>query len=264
MFILHLETSAAQKDLLIAELWERNTAGVTEQEIPGGRCALTAYFEHRFDASEFADYNPRWEAAENRDWIAVSQSLWTPVLVGSRFYLAPAWSDEPGPPGRLRIDMDPGQAFGTGWHASTQLCLEAMERHVRPGDSVLDVGAGSGILCVAASLLGAQPIYACDIDPAAVASANARFRSGGVPVGLFAGSVRSVRDAAVDVVVANINAESLTALAPEICRIRKPNGRAIVSGFSLRDAGRVCRAFGACSETLEKADWAALVCPSPA
>ncbi|HOK47450.1 MAG TPA: 50S ribosomal protein L11 methyltransferase [Bryobacteraceae bacterium] len=264
MFILHLETNAAEKDLLIAELWERGTAGVTEQNVPGGGCTLAAYFEHRFDASEFAAYNPRWEAAENRDWIAVAQSLWTPVLVGSRFYLAPAWSDEPAPPGRFRIDMDPGQAFGTGWHTSTQLCLEAMERCVRPGDSVLDVGTGTGILCLAASLLGASPIYACDIDPAAVASASARFRSGGVPVGLFTGSVRSVRDAAADVIVANINAETLMALAPEICRIRKPQGRAILSGFSVRDAERVRRAFGGCSETLEKEDWAALVCLSPA
>jgi hypothetical protein len=112
MLILHLESSAAAKDILIAELWERGTAGITEQETPDGGCILSAFFEHQFDTSELAPNNPRWEAAEERDWVAVSQSLWSPVLVGRRFYLAPEWSADPTPPGRIRLDMHPGQACG--------------------------------------------------------------------------------------------------------------------------------------------------------
>jgi ribosomal protein L11 methyltransferase len=260
MFVLLLESSAAQKEFLVAELWERGTSGITEEELPGGGCLLAAFFEDKFDTADLAAYNPRWEAAEDRDWIAVSQALWSPVLVGERFYLTPEWSAEPAPPGRLRIEMRPGQACGTGWHQATQLCLEAMERHVRPGASVLDVGAGSGILSVAAALLGAAPIYACDIDAAAVAAAGARFRAEGIPVRLFVGSARSVRSAAADVVVANINAEALVALAPDIARIRRPRGHVILSGFPPRHAARVREAFGACSETLERDNWVALVC----
>ncbi len=260
MFILHLESSAGQKDLLIAELWERGTAGINEQDAPRGRCVLAAFFEHQMDTADLAAYDPRWEIAEDRDWVAVSQSLWSPVLVGERFYLAPPWSNDPTPPGRLRIDMESGQACGTGWHQATQLCLEAMERHIHPGNSVLDVGTGSGILCIAAFILGASPIYGCDIDPAAVAAASARLRAATVPARLYAGSVRSVRDAAVDLVVANINAETLVALAPEIARIRKPGGRTILSGFPTRHAGRVRDAFGGCTDTLEKENWVGLVC----
>ncbi len=260
MLILHLESSAAQKDFLIAELWVRGATGFAEQEAPGGGWQLAGFFENKIDTTDFAAYNPRWEFAEDRDWVAVSQALWSPVLVGERFYLAPAWSTDPAPAGRLRIDMHAGQACGTGWHQATQLCLEAMERHLRPGTAVLDLGAGSGILSIAAALLGASPVYACDIDPAAVAAANARFLAERVPALLFTGSVRSVRDAAVDLVVANINAETLVALAPDIVRVRKPGGRIILSGFPSRNAARVRQAFGASVETLEKDNWVALVC----
>jgi ribosomal protein L11 methyltransferase len=200
------------------------------------------------------------ERAENRDWVAVSQSLWSPVLVGNRFYLAPEWSTDPTPPGRIRLNMHPGQACGTGWHQATQLCLEAMERHVRPGLSVLDVGTGSGILSVAAALLGAAPVFACDIDTEAVMAAAARFRAEGVLARVFAGSVRSVRDAAVDLVVANINAKTLVALSSDIVRARRPGGRFVLSGFPPRHAAQVREAFGAFAETLERENWVALVC----
>ena len=118
--------------------------------------------------------------------------------VGERFFLVPEWRDDPAPPGRFRIAVNPGMAFGTGVHETTQLCIEALERVVRPGIAVLDVGTGSGILAQAARLLGAAKVYACDIDPVAVAIAG----NG------FIGSVNAVASAKVDVVVANISPEA--------------------------------------------------------
>jgi ribosomal protein L11 methyltransferase len=251
MLALHLECSAGEKDLLIAELWQQGAAGIVEEDAPGARARLTAFFDRPIVAADFAAFNPRWETVPDRDWVQVSQSQWSPIEVGARFYLVPAWSREPAPPGRLRLVMNPGQACGTGWHPATQLCLQAMERHVAPGSSLLDLGTGSGILAVAASLLGASPVYACDIDPAAVFAAR-------VP-NLFLGSARSIRSASLDVVVANLNAEALLALAPQIARIRKPSGRAILSGFPRRHLDRVQAAFPAHTDLLEQDGWIALV-----
>jgi ribosomal protein L11 methyltransferase len=260
MLVLHLQCAAGEKDHLIAELWERGTAGITEEDAPGGRAHLAVFFEQPIDVADLAAWQPRWEPVEDRDWVQIAQSQWSPVLVGERFYLVPAWSQDSAPPGRLRLVMNPGQACGTGWHPATQLCLEAMERHVFPGAVVLDVGTGSGILAVAAALLGAGPIYACDIDPDAVLAARDRLLEERVESNLFVGSVGSVRSAAIDVVVANINAETLLDLAPEIARIRKPAGRAILSGFPSRHLERVRAAYPARSEVFEKEGWIALVC----
>ena len=260
MHVLRLECSAQEKDRLIAELWERGTAGITEEDAPGARSCLAAFFEEPINVADLAAWQPRWEPVEDRDWVQASQSQWSPLLVGERFYLVPAWSRDPAPPGRFRLVMDPGQACGSGWHPATQLCLEAMERHVFPGAAVLDLGTGSGILTVAAALLGAGPIYACDIDPDAALVACSRLRQEGVAAGLFVGSARSVRSASIDVVVSNINAETLLDLAPEIARIRKPAGRAILSGFPRRHLDRVRAAFPAHTAILEKEDWVALVC----
>jgi ribosomal protein L11 methyltransferase len=251
MLALHLECSAEEKDRLIAELWQQGTAGIIEEDAPGARARLTAFFDQPIATEDLAAWNPRWETVPDRDWVQVSQAQWSPLEVGARFYLVPAWSQAPAPPGRIRLVMNPGQICGTGWHPATQLCLRAMERHIAPGSSLLDLGTGSGILAVAAALLGASPVYACDIDPASVFAAR-------VP-NLFLGSARSVRSESLDVVVANINAEALLALAPQIARIRKAASRLILSGFRHPDLERVAAAFPARTELLEQDDWIALV-----
>src|ERR1700720_323256 len=129
---------------------------------------------------------------EDRDLLIAE--LWEQ---GSRFFLVPAWRDDPAPAGRFRITVNPGMAFGTGVHETTQLCLEALEKYLTPGMTVLDVGTGSGILAEAARLLGARFVYACDTDPVAVQIAGHG----------FVGSVDAIAGASVDLVVANISPE---------------------------------------------------------
>jgi ribosomal protein L11 methyltransferase len=259
MFSLYLECRQEEKDRLIAELWEHESSGITESDLAGGACGLRAFFENDAEATglahEFSSWSPRCEGEESRDWIAVARSRLEPMCVGSRFYLVPEWRDDPTPPGRLRIEVNPGMAFGTGAHETTQLCLEALERELKPGVRVLDVGTGSGILARAAALLGGGLVVACDIDPIAIELARQAFS--------FVGTVNAVRDASMGLVVANISPEAIITLAPQLMRVLAAGGMIIVSGFELAEVPAVAdglRAQGGHIRTSHsKGNWADLV-----
>ncbi len=226
MFSLFLQCSPADNDDLSSQLWELGTCGI--QEEPGGLRAFFDVADPGAIADRFrASYRPVLRQEDPVDWEQVSRDAWPPLEVGERFFLVPPWRDDPTPPGRLRLEMTPGMACGTGHHPATQLCLEALERTVKPGDTVVDIGAGSGILSVAARLLGAGLVVACDIDLAAVASAKERL--GTAP--LFAGSADAIQAGIADVIVANISSATVEALAREFERIAKPRATLIVSGF---------------------------------
>jgi ribosomal protein L11 methyltransferase len=148
------------------------------------------------------------------------------MLVGESFFLVAPWREDPTPIGRLRLEITPGMACGTGRHPATQLCLEALESYARPGDFVLDVGTGSGILSAAARLLGASTIVSCDIDSAAISVARERLDSA-----LFVGTADAVRGGVADIVLANIDSAAIEHLSAEFARVRKPLSTLIVSGF---------------------------------
>jgi len=259
MFSLYVECGQEEKDRLIAELWERGSSGITELDLAAGICGLRAFFESDAESptlvNEFARWAARSESEEPRDWIAEARTKLEPMCVGARFFLVPEWRDDPTPPGRFRIEVNPGMAFGTGAHESTQLCLEALEREVRPGMTMLDVGSGSGILAVAARLLGARTVIACDIDPVTVAVAKQPLA--------FVGSADALAPACVDLVAANISPETIIVLAPELIRVLRPGGALIVSGFEAAEAGTVAKALGARGGTLRsstsKRTWVAQV-----
>ena len=206
-------------------MWDAGTLGIVEE--PGG---LRAFFDDGTRIEDLAEKLGRPSESvrqeEEVDWGQVSRDSFRPVLVGERFYLVPPWCNDPAPDGRIRLEVNPGMACGTGYHPCTQLCLEALERYLKPGDSVLDVGTGSGILSQAAALLGAGFIVGCDVDENAVGVA--RERVGSV---LYVGSADGACSRSFDVIVANISASAIEELLPEFARVRNSRSTLIVSGF---------------------------------
>jgi ribosomal protein L11 methyltransferase len=173
------------------------------------------------------------------------------MTIGERIFVCPEWRDDPTPPGRIRIVVNGGLAFGTGAHETTRLCLEAIERHLKPGMTVVDVGTGSGILAEAAVKLGAGEVHANDNDPEAVAVARENFEKAGVDVALSLGSAGDFPDNFADLIVANISPAWISDLALEWVRVLKPGGRAILSGFEAGDIARVSAALEAAGARIE-------------
>ncbi|MDQ6705669.1 MAG: 50S ribosomal protein L11 methyltransferase [Acidobacteriota bacterium] len=264
MFFLNIRCKPEEKDILVANLWERGSTGIIEDDLPGGCCCLSAYFDNGAPACALSqEFNARSEAAEDLDWIELARERLQPMEVGARFFLVPEWRDDPTPPGRFRIVINSGLAFGTGAHETTRLALELVEEYIKPGMTFADVGTGSGILSEAAAHMGAARIVACDVDQTAVEVAARNFRKAGITALAFTGSANALRSDSSDAMTANITPEWIVALAPEWMRVLRPGGFAILSGFEALDVERVSLALqhaGArIAETRAEAEWRAVV-----
>jgi len=191
--------------------------GIDEGNLADGRREYLIYFATAAEAAACAaalapPVQTAVEHQPDQNWNATWQAGWQPCAVGQRFFLTPRDFKGTPPPGRLALPYHPGTAFGNGDHPTTQLCLEWLEELVRPGDTVIDAGCGSGLLCQAAAALGARAV-GFDLDEMAVHQAHA------YGVAAFVGSADAV--AAADVVVANIQLGVLEHLLPELRRIAR-------------------------------------------
>lgn len=261
MVSLRLECNADQKDELVAALWEDGTQGITEVDLNANRVELRAFFEEEFDAAAYAAHGARWEVEPDIDWAAETRKAWPGRMVGKRFWIVPPWNEDETPEGRVRLVINPGVGFGTGADLTTQLCLEALEREVRPEDVVFDFGTGSGILALAAHAIHTKKVLAADIDTDAVLMAKEDLPP---EVGLFVGSIRSIRDASIDLLLANLNAETITNHAADMARVLRPGGRVIISGVPPRHGERVVKALTANGipprEVYEQDIWLRIIC----
>jgi len=178
------------------------------------------------------------------DWDEVARRHHRPLAVGRRLVVAPPW-DVPEAPGREVLVIEPGMAFGTGQHATTRACLEAIEAAVsdRPIETALDVGTGSGILALALARLGVARVVALDVDPAVLRLARRNLdRNGATAVAVVGGSAAALRGW-FDLVVANLLADTILAEAAVLAGAVVPRGRLILSGILDLQAAAVERSF---------------------
>lgn len=201
--------------------------------------------------------NLQWHLIDEEDWASSWKKYWQPQEIGDRFLINPAWIPTPEKSDRLILRLDPGVAFGTGNHATTQLCLESLEMWLDQSKSdavIADIGCGSGILSIGAVLLGASSVYAVDIDPLAVQSTRSNRELNQInPQRLVVdqGSVESLMkltEAPVDGIICNILAEVIIDMIPQMSAIAKSTTWGILSGILLDQAKSV-------ADTLEEHGW---------
>ncbi len=198
----------------------------------------------------------QWLLIDEEDWASSWKDYWHPQEVGDRLLINPAWLPIPEGSDRVILRLDPGVAFGTGAHATTQLCLEALEMRLEPPTNavVADIGCGSGILSIAALLLGAKQVYAVDTDPLALTATNASRELNQIAPERLLADVGSLdrliemTQGPVDGFVCNILAEVIVDLIPGMAAIAKPTTWGVLSGILLEQVKPV-------ADTLEENDW---------
>ena len=203
---------------------------------------------------------------EEGEWMEAWKSHFTVLHVG-RIVVQPTWMEYEPADGEVVIAMDPGMAFGTGHHPTTRMCLAELDRLVQPGMSVLDVGAGSGILTIAAAKLGAGRIHALDVDAVAVRAARSNVRANNlrrtVRLERRALSADAEPPGEFDLVIANLYTNVIVSLANALAAHVRADGLLVVSGIMSDRAGEVELALDAAGcavlRTERQGDWAALV-----
>ena len=225
----------AHIDLIDEDLLEkdRSKAFVHVYLEPGVSPAeAVAFLSERYNAEGIEHTIELLDCAEE-DWRNNWKKYFNPIKVGKNLLIRPSWRDDYDPQGRIVLSIDPGLAFGTGSHETTRLCLEMCEKYMKKGDSVLDVGCGSGILGIATLLLGAEKAVGVDIDEAAVRTAeeNAAINGVGDRFTAICGSFTDKVTGKYDIVLANIVADAIMFLSKGIRDFMKDDAVYVMSGI---------------------------------
>lgn len=236
-----------------------------------GACRVTGLFEHDADrerilaclrrhAGEATAQGARLRLLEDREWVREWLKHFQPMRFGQRLWIVPT-GYEPPEPGAINLLLDPGLAFGTGTHATTALCLEHLDAHPPTGLSVVDYGCGSGVLAVAAALLGAKRVLAVDYDPQALTATRENAARNGVADRIEVYAPDSLPPVAADLLLANIILNTLIELRPRLAALLAPGGELLLSGIMDDQLPRLRAAYApgfTCGEPRRRDGWAAL------
>lgn len=197
-----------------------------------------------------------WELIDEEDWLSDWKENWKPVEVGDRLLIYPAWLELQETSDKLILQLDPGTVFGDGEHPTTQLCLESLEMRLEDEEEeefvIADIGCGTGILSIAAMLLGAKEVYAVDIEPLAVKATQENSLLNKIKhIHVVQGSVKKIRemtDKKIDGIVCNILSEVIEDLIPQMTELIHPKSWGILSGVLVEQSSSVLK-------ILEQNDW---------
>jgi len=258
--LVTIDLASDDEEISSSLLFDLGTTGIITLEESEGRVKLGAYFDGQVDGEEIVrkieakflsagliDASSRVSISEvpDQDWMQKWKEGFEPVEIGARLVVAPSWKLPENREGRAVVQIDPGMAFGTGTHETTRLCLEAIERYWQ-GGRLLDVGTGTGILAIAATMLNqSSAVTAIDIDPQAVGVAreNAEINRVAERVEIIEGEIRQFTSRAFDLVVANLTAEVIISLVADLASCLASNGLMILSGILTTLASDVERAL---------------------
>ncbi|OIU70612.1 50S ribosomal protein L11 methyltransferase [Rossellomorea aquimaris] len=238
--------------------------GETVEEIKQGITNLVTYDidigENKVEISE----------VNEEEWATAWKKYYHPVKISDKFTIVPTWEDyTPVHSDELIIELDPGMAFGTGTHPTTVMCIQALERIVKPQDSVIDVGTGSGVLSIAAAMLAASEVKAYDLDEVAVKSARLNVKLNKVQdrVTVDQNNLLNGIAAEADVIVANILAEIILRFTEDAFQLVKPGGYFITSGIIQPKKQEVKEALEHAGFLIEEVmvmeDWVAIIAQKP-
>jgi ribosomal protein L11 methyltransferase len=226
--------------------WQRaRLAALFEDADSAQRLSAAALTELALDPQLARDTR----TVEDADWVALTQREFEPMRIDDGLWIVPSWHQPP-EPSAINLIIDPGRAFGSGSHPTTQLCLHWLARTLRGGERVLDYGCGSGVLAIGAAKLGAARVIGIDIDAEAVSTARANSLANavqgaefGLPEALAAMTPVDGASSGFDLVVANILARPLVALAPLLIACVRPGGRIALAGLLEAQAESIAQAY---------------------
>ena len=217
-------------------------------------CILTALFpasidtsttEQQIQANLSFSLCSSWQLVEDKDWSQEWKKHFKPIACSDgKLWICPSWIEAP-QPDAVNLRLDPGLAFGTGSHPTTMLCLNWLEKQTLQGKTLIDFGCGSGILGIAALLLGADKVWAIDNDPQALLASRDNAQRNGIEderlITLLPEEIPS--EAKADIMVANILAKPLIDLAPQISKLTLNNGQLCLSGILSHQVDQVSAAY---------------------